>query len=219
MTRVFLVEDHPLMRQGLVAALGQVPEIAILGEAESGEEALAALLPPEGETPPPAERTPDVVVMDIGLPGLSGIETTRRLKAARPDLRILMFTVHQLEGEIFGAFSSGADGYCLKDSELDSLILGIQAVALGSLYVDPRIAHLAIRRILSSPAPETETPLSARETEVLRLLAEGQSNRDIAVALGISVSTVKAHIQSILVKLSAATRADAAVKAFRKGWI
>ena len=212
MTTVYLVEDHPLMRQGLVAALGQVPEITVTGEAESGEEALSALLAPDA-------AAPDVVVMDIGLPGLSGIEATRRLKEARPALRVLMFTVHQLEDEVFGAFSSGADGYCLKDSEIDSLILGIQAVALGSLYVDPRIAHLAIRRILASPAPGGETPLSSRETEVLRLLAEGRSNRDIALALAISVSTVKAHIQSILVKLSASTRADAAVKAFRKGWI
>ena len=212
MTTVYLVEDHPLMRQGLVAALGQVPEITVTGEAESGEEALSALLAPDA-------GAPDVVVMDIGLPGLSGIEATRRLKEARPGLRVLMFTVHQLEDEVFGAFSSGADGYCLKDSEIDSLILGIQAVALGSLYVDPRIAHLAIRRILASPAPGGETPLSSRETEVLRLLAEGRSNRDIALALAISVSTVKAHIQSILVKLSASTRADAAVKAFRKGWI
>ena len=130
-----------------------------------------------------------------------------------------MFTVHQLEDEIFSAFSSGADGYCLKDSDVGSLLLGIQAVALGSLYVDPRIAHLAIRRILSSPARETESPLSLRETEVLKRLAEGRSNREIAGDLEISLSTVKAHIQSILVKLAASTRADAAVKALKKGWL
>ena len=214
MTRIFLVEDHLLMRKGLLAALGRDPSLEIAGEAESGEAALGALLPPGADG-----RLPDVVVMDIGLPGLSGIETTRRLKAAHPSLRILMFTVHQLEEEIFSAFSSGADGYCLKDSDVGSLLLGIQAVALGSLYVDPRIAHLAIRRILSSPARETESPLSPRETEVLKRLAEGRSNREIAGDLEISLSTVKAHIQSILVKLAASTRADAAVKALKKGWL
>ena len=214
MTRVFLVEDHLLMRKGLLAALGRDPSLEIAGEAGSGEAALGTLLPLGSD-----EDLPDVVVMDIGLPGLSGIETTRRLKEAHPSLRILMFTVHQMEEEIFSAFSSGADGYCLKDSDVGSLLLGIQAVALGSLYVDPRIAHLAIRRILSSPARETESPLSQRETEVLKRLAEGKSNREIAGTLMISLSTVKAHIQSILVKLSASTRADAAVKALKKGWL
>ncbi|EQD25072.1 MAG: hypothetical protein D084_Lepto4C00265G0001 [Leptospirillum sp. Group IV 'UBA BS'] len=214
MTRIFLVEDHLLMRQGLRAALDRIPSLEVAGEAESGERALEVLLAPEA-----AGSLPGVVVMDIGLPGISGIETTRRLKEAHPSLRILMFTVHQLEDEIFAAFSSGADGYCLKDSDVDSLLLGIQAVSLGSLYVDPRIAHLAIRRILSSPEPGPESPLSPRETEVLRLLAEGRPNREIASELDISLSTVKAHIQSILVKLSATTRADAAVKAFRKGWL
>ncbi len=214
MTRVFLVEDHLLMRKGLLAALGRDPSLEIAGEAGSGEAALGTLLPLGSD-----EDLPDVVVMDIGLPGLSGIETTRRLKEAHPSLRILMFTVHQMEEEIFSAFSSGADGYCLKDSDVGSLLLGIQAVALGSLYVDPRIAHLAIRRILSSPARETESPLSPRETEVLKRLAEGRSNREIAGDLEISLSTVKAHIQSILVKLAASTRADAAVKALKKGWL
>jgi DNA-binding NarL/FixJ family response regulator len=213
MIRVFLVEDHLLMRKGLLTALSRTKEVEVAGEAGSGEEALEFLLTPAGGL------LPDVVVMDIGLPGMSGLDVTRRLKEAHPALRVLMFTVHHLEDEIFAAFSSGADGYCLKDSDIDSLLVGIRAVSLGSLYVDPRIAHLAIRRLLSPPVTESDNPLSVRETDVLKHLSEGRSNREIADSLGISLSTVKAHIQSILVKLSASTRADAAVKALRKGWL
>ena len=213
MIRIFLVEDHLLMRQGLATSLERVDDLCVSGEAESGEAALSTLL----SLPP--DSLPDVVIMDIGLPGLSGIETTRRLKESRPDLRVLMFTVHHLEREIFAAFSSGADGYCLKDSDIDSLLLGIRSVFLGSLYVDPRIAHLAIRRILAFPDSSGESPLTPRETDVLRALADGQSNREIAQTLDVILSTVKAHIRSILQKLSASTRADAAVKALKKGWL
>ncbi len=213
MIRIYLVEDHLLMRKGLATSLERIDDLSVTGEAGSGETALATLL---ALAP---EELPDVVVMDIGLPGLSGLETTRRLKEAWPDLRVVMFTVHQLEKEIFAAFSSGADGYCLKDSDIDSLLLGIRSVCLGSLYVDPRIAHLAIRRILAPPDDAGESPLTPRETDVLRSLADGQSNREIAQNLDVSLSTVKAHIQSILQKLSASTRADAAVKALRKGWL
>lgn len=213
MIRVFLVEDHLLMRQGLTASLERIEDISLAGEAESGEQSLSTLL---ALSP---DDLPDVVIMDIGLPGLSGLETTRRLKESRPDLRVLMLTVHRFEREIFSAFSSGADGYCLKDSDIDSLLLGIRSVFLGSLYVDPRIAHLAIRRILASPDSPGESPLTQRETEVLKALAEGQSNREIAQSLDVSLSTVKAHIQSILAKLSATSRADATVKAIKKGWL
>jgi DNA-binding NarL/FixJ family response regulator len=211
-TRVFVVEDNLLMRKGLATSLARTPSITVVGEAESGEAAITALSEAAKQ-----DALPNVVIMDIGLPGLSGLETTRLIKATFSSIRILMFTVHQLEDVIFGAFSSGADGYCLKDSDIDSLLVGVQAVSLGSLYVDPRIAHLAVRRILTSPLPDTDNPLSPREMEVLKRLASGAGNKEIAEELGISLSTVKAHIQNILVKLSATTRADAAVKAFKKG--
>ncbi len=176
MIRIYLVEDHLLMRKGLVTSLERDDDLCVAGEADSGEAALSTLL---SLTP---DTLPDVVVMDIGLPGLSGLETTRRIKKSRPGLRVLMFTVHQLEKEIFAAFSSGGDGYCLKDSDIDSLLLGIRSVFLGSLYVDPRIAHLAIRRILASPDDAGESPLTPRETEVLRALAAGQSGRSPSVS-------------------------------------
>ena len=211
MMHILLVEDHDLMRAGLKKSLEREGMVRIAGEASSGEEALKLLSEDN--------LSVDVVVMDSGLPGISGIETTREIKKRSPDIRVVMFTVHQLEEEIFASFSSGADGYCLKDTSIDSLHLGIQAVSLGSLYIDPKIAHLAVRRIQSSGFSDEANPLTPRETEVLKLLSEGLSNKEIGQKIRISLSTVKAHIQSILSKLSATTRADAAVKAMKKGLI
>ena len=211
MIRVFLVEDHALMRTGLIKTFGTLPEIEFAGDAGSAEEALRKLI----DQALPA----DVVIMDIGLPGESGIQATGVLREARPDIRVVMYTVHRVEDEIFASFSAGADGYCLKDTSVDSLILAIKAAAMGSLYLDPAIAHLALQRIGAKAFPAQQTPLSARETEILKLLSDGLSNREIGEAAGISLSTVKAHIQSILTKLSATTRADAAVKALKKGLI
>jgi DNA-binding NarL/FixJ family response regulator len=208
---VFLVEDHPLMMSALKKSLERNDSIAFMGEAHSGEKALEILSE--------IHRDIDVVVMDLGLPGMSGIETTRRLKKEHPGLHVLMFTVHRLEEEIFSSFQSGADGYCLKETDIVSLLLGIQAVSMGSLYIDPQIAHLAARRIQSPTFRDEGNPLTPRETEVLKLLSEGFSNKELAMEFQISLSTVKAHIQSILQKLSATTRADAAVKAIKKGLI
>lgn len=210
-TRVFLVEDHQLMMSALKRSLERDNSIEFKGEAQSGEKAIEIL---SG-----SHRDVDVVVMDLGLPGISGIETTRRLKKEHPGIHVLIFTVHRLEEEIFSAFQSGADGYCLKETDTASLLLGIQAVSLGSLYIDPQIAHFAVRRIQSPTFAGEGNLLTPRETEVLKLLSEGFSNKEIAQEVQISLSTVKAHIQSILQKLSATTRADAAVKAIKKGLI
>ncbi|MHB1287234.1 MAG: response regulator [Leptospirales bacterium] len=211
MIQVFLVEDHGLMRAGLKKSLEKDGAVLISGESSTGEEALRLLSD--------GHLTVDVVVMDIGLPGISGIEATRMLKERSPEIHVIMFTVHQLEEEIFSAFSSGADGYCLKDTSVYSLRVGIMAVSMGSLYIDPKIAHLAVRRIQSSGFPDRDNPLTPREMEVLKLLAEGLTNKEIGQKIQVSLSTVKAHIQSILAKLSATTRADAAVKAIKKGLI
>ena len=211
MIRVFLVEDHTLMRTGLRKTLENVPDIDFAGEASSAEDAFLALVD--------RKEPVDVVVMDIGLPGDSGITATRALRQARPEVRIVMYTVHRVEEEIFSAFTAGADGYCLKDTSVDSLLLAIRAAYIGSVYLDPAIAHLALNRIRTLARPAEDNPLSPRETEVLKLLPKGLSNREIGDSAGISLSTVKAHIQSILEKLSASTRADAAVKAIKKGLI
>jgi NarL family two-component system response regulator LiaR len=202
--RVLLVEDHAFTRDGLRAAINRDPALKVVAEARSGEEALEVI----------AERDVGVVVMDIGLPGMDGIEATRRVKALRPDLRVVMLTVHQLEEEVLGALASGADAYCLKSTDPASLLIAIHAVSLGSAYLDPQVAHLVLNRI-AKPDP-AGSPLSPREVDVLRLVADGLNNREIAARLGISLSTVKTHVQEILEKLSASDRTQAAVKALRQ---
>jgi two-component system, NarL family, response regulator LiaR len=204
---VFLVEDHAFTRDGLRVALQRDPELRVIGEARSGEEAIE-LYP----------RFPaDVVVMDIGLPGIDGIEATKRLKAAHPALKVVMLTVHQLEQEVLAALASGANAYCLKSTDPNSLMLAVRAVALGGAYLDSQIAHLVMNRI--TPVGDQPSPLSPRELEVLKLIADGYGNKDIAEHLDISLSTVKTHVQEILERLSVSDRTQAAVKALRRGLI
>ncbi len=204
---VFLVEDHAFTRDGLRVALQRDPGLSVIGEARSGEEALE-LYP---------NHPADVVVMDIGLPGIDGIEATRRLKTAHPNVRVVMLTVHQLEQEVMAAMASGANAYCLKSTDPNSLLVAVRAVALGGAYLDPQIAHLVLSRI--TPTQDDHTPLSPRELEVLRLIADGLGNKDIAERLEISLSTVKTHVQEILERLSVSDRTQAAVKALRRGLI
>ena len=204
---VFLVEDHAFTRDGLRAALQRDPELRVVGEARSGEEALE-LYPRD---------LADVVVMDIGLPGIDGIEATRRLRGAHPNVRVVMLTVHQLDSEVLAALASGANAYCLKTTDPNSLLLAVRAVALGGAYLDPQIAHVVLGRVL--PDSSGESPLSPRELEVLRLIADGLNNKQIAAQLEISLSTVKTHVQEILERLAVSDRTQAAVKALRRGLI
>lgn len=202
---VFLVEDHAFTRDGLRAAINRQEDLRVVGEARSGEEALEGL----------ARQAADVVVMDIGLPGIDGIEATRRIKEAHTNLRVVMLTAHHLSTEILAAFASGADAYCLKDSDPSSLLLAIRAAGLGSTYLDPEVAEVALRRAAPAEAPAAE--LTPREVEVLRAIADGLGNKAIAERLDVSLGTVKKHVQEILAKLAVADRTQAAVKALRQG--
>lgn len=202
---VFLVEDHAFTRDGLRVAINRDPNLRVTGEARSGEEALERY----------AIQAADVVVMDIGLPGIDGIEATRQLKRSHPKARVVMLTVHQLEQEVLAALASGADAYCLKTTNPHSVLLAIHAAAIGSAYLDPQIAHMVLGRI-ALPEPG-EPALSPRELEVLRLIAEGLNNKAIAEALEIGLSTVKTHIEELLRKLAVSDRTQAAVKALRRG--
>ena len=204
---VFLVEDHAFTRDGLRAALQRDPELRVVGEARSGEEALE-LYPRD---------LADVVVMDIGLPGMDGIEATRRLRGAHKDVRVVMLTVHQLDSEVLAALASGANAYCLKTTDPNSLLVAVRAVALGGAYLDPQIAHVVLGRVMTDSSGES--PLSPRELEVLRLVADGLNNKQIAAQLEISLSTVKTHVQEILERLAVSDRTQAAVKALRRGLI
>lgn len=203
--RVVIVEDHAFTRDGLRAAVNLDPDLRAVGEARSGEEALEVL----------AGVPADVAVLDIGLPGMDGIEAARQLKAAHPGLRIVMLTAHSLREEVYAALASGADAYCLKAADPALLLIAIKAAAAGSAYLDPEIAHLVLGGVR---APEAAaSPLTERELDVLRRVADGLGNREIAAELGISVSTVKLHVQDVLHKLSASDRTHAAVKALRAG--
>ncbi|MFC4453574.1 response regulator transcription factor [Deinococcus sonorensis] len=202
--RVLLVEDHAFTRDGLRATINLEPDLRVVAEARSGEEGLEWL----------AQVQVDVAVLDIGLPGMDGIQTAREVKQRWPDLRIVMLTAHDLREEVFASLASGAHAYCLKSAHPDLLLLAIRAAAAGSAYLDPQVAHHVLGGVR---APDAGSPLTSRELDVLRLIADGLPNRDIAAALDVSVSTVKLHVQEILVKLQAADRTQAAVKALRRG--
>lgn len=202
--RILLVEDHAFTRDGLRATLNLESDLRVVSEARSGEEGLERLMQAEV----------DVAVLDIGLPGIDGIQTAAEIKRAWPAVRIVMLTAHDLREEVFAALASGADAYCLKSARPELLLLAIRAAAAGSAYLDPQVAHHVLSGVR---APDTATTLTVREQEVLRLIADGLSNKDIASVLEISVSMVKLHVQELLTKLQAADRTQAAVKALRSG--
>lgn len=202
--RILLVEDHAFTRDGLRATLNLEPDLRVAAEARSGEEALEVL----------ERHGVDVAVVDIGLPGIDGIQTAAEIKARWPETRIVMLTAHDLRDEVFASLASGADAYCLKSAQPELLLLAIRAAAAGSAYLDPQVAHHVLGGVR---APESNSPLTHRELDVLRLIADGLPNKDIATQLDVSVSTVKLHVQDILIKLKAADRTQAAVKALRAG--
>lgn len=207
--KVFLVEDHAFTRDGLRAMIGRDPNLEVVGEAASGEDALEHL----------SRTRPHVVVMDIGLPGISGIETTRHIRAQWPELHVVMLTAHQLETEILASLASGADAYCLKSTNPYALPIAIHAAAMGSTYLDPQIAHFVLKRAVAFGEEPDGIEFLPRELDVLRQISEGLSNREIAEHLHISIATVKASVQEVLAKLSASDRTQAAVKALRLGLI
>lgn len=213
-TRVFLVEDYDLLRDGLRIALERDGSFEVIGEASDGLTAIHKI----------ESALPDVVIMDIGLPQMDGISVTRELKKRCPDVKVIMLTSHDNDREIFGAFAAGAAGYCLKDVAARKLSLAIKSVAGGAVWIDPQIAGTVLNCLAThgqaqsnaAPAAQGEKlDLSPRETEVLRLLTDGLGNKEIADRLVISVSTVRTHVDHILEKLSVSGRTQAAVKALK----
>ena len=206
--RVVLVEDHALVRAGLRTAL-EAAGIAVVAEAADGVTAEAIV----------AEARPDVAVLDIGLPGQSGIELAREIKRAADPPQIVVLTMYDRDDDVVAALAAGADGYCVKSSDPGTVIDAIRTVAAGGAYFDPRIAHVVLRAFNRSPIPAEPSPLTVRETEIVRLIADGLGNAEIAERLHLGLGTVKAHVADVLVKLSAADRAHAAVIAFRRGFV
>lgn len=206
--RVVLVEDHALTRAGLRTALSR--EFEVTSEAADGINGLDAIL----------RDRPDVAVIDIGLPGMDGIELTRRVRHELTGTRVVILTMIDAEQEVLAALAAGADAYSLKSSDPESIISAVKIAADGGAYFDPHIAHVVLSRVTGGEgAKAANSPLTPRETEVLRLIAEGVGNAEIADRLHIGLGTVKGHIRDILDKLAASDRTQAAVLALRRGYI
>ena len=206
--RVVLVDDHPVYRAGLARLLRE-SGVDVVAEVPNGEAALTAV----------EDMAPDVVVMDLNMPGMSGLEATRRLVAQSPATRVLVVSVSAQEADVTDAILAGASGYVLKEAPVEEVVAGIRAAAAGQSLISPRIATMLLHRIRDAAGAVdmdlAPAHLSARELEVLGLMAEGKSNHEIADALVISASTVHNHISSILMKLQVENRVQAAVRAVR----
>lgn len=205
--RVLLVDDHPLLRHGLKALLEQIGGAEVVGEAGDGEEAIELAL----------SLDPDVVVMDLVMPGMSGTEATRQLIDRRPDLGVLVLTMSEDDASVFAALRAGARGYVLKGTAGSDFLAAVSAVARGEAVYGPGVARRIRRFLTSGPDSGPFPELTQREREILDLLASGKSNAEIARALFLSQKTVKNHLTSIFAKLQVADRAQAVVRARRAG--
>ncbi len=211
--RVLLVDDHDLFRTGLRNLL-QDESVDVVAEAQAGAEAVALV----------RELAPDVVVMDLNMPGMGGVEATRQIGAVAPLTRVLVLTISDENADVMDAILAGASGYLLKDSSIQELVQGIRAAAVGESLISPHIAAKVLQRVrASSTSPEIadaiRSELSDREIEVLKLIANGTDNAHIAAELHISPKTVKNHISNILMKLQIDNRIQAAVYAVRSGLV
>jgi NarL family two-component system response regulator LiaR len=206
--RILIADDHTIVRKGLRAVLRNMEDIEVVGEAATGWEAISEV----------NRLQPDVVLMDLVMPELDGIEAILRINAAQPHVRILVLTSFAGEDKVFPAIKAGALGYHLKDSSPDELVQAIRQVYRGESSLHPVIARKVLQE-LSRPSdrPLTPDPLTPREVEVLRLVAQGRDNREIAEALVISDTTVRTHVSNILNKLHLASRTQAALYALREG--
>lgn len=211
--RVLVVEDHYLTRVGLMCSLEKYTELEIIGEADNGKLAVTKAL----------ELKPDIILMDLGLPEMNGIEATKAIKSELPDVGVVVLTSHNEEDEILASFASGADAYCLKNITPDTLLNTIKSVEEGAIWIDPEIAEIVLKNLPGSAKKQTVTvadfDLTPREIEILKYITEGFSNADIAHKLCISLNTTKGHISSILSKLGVCDRTKAAIKAMKENLV
>lgn len=210
--RVLLVDDHALFREGLALIISSQPDLTVVGEASDGLEAAVKA----------AELKPDLILMDIQMPGMDGIEATRRIKRELPAATIVMLTVRDDEEKLFDAIKSGAQGYLLKQMQSKELIEMIRRALAGEVAIPPRLAGQMLEefRRLSQLEPREEseaTALTGRELEVLNLVAQGRTDKEIAQSLSLSIHTVKTHLRSILAKLQVSGRKEAVRLAKGKG--
>jgi DNA-binding NarL/FixJ family response regulator len=200
--RVLIADDHALVRRGLVAIINMEDDATVVGEAGDGEEAIEMW----------RRLRPDVVLMDLRMPKLEGVEAIRRIRTEDPDAGIIVLTTFDHDEDIYAGLRAGAKAYLLKDVQPEELFRCIRAVHAGEAYLQPKVAAKLVQRV-------QEEPLTEREEQILKLLAEGKSNRSIGQSLFISESTVKSHLKSLFVKLDVTSRAEAISLAARRGLV
>ena len=210
---ILIADDHAVLREGMRRLLEQESDMEVIGEANDGEEAVKMA----------AELEPDVILMDIVMPKLSGVEATRLIKKAKPSSCILILTAYSDIRYILGLLEAGASGYLLKSARSDEIVGAIRAVRSGESVLDSLATRKLLERVVSltkdSEEDKERGQLSPREIEILRLAARGMSNRDIAVKLELSMRTVKAHLSNIFNKMRCSSRTEAIVKGFREGYV
>jgi DNA-binding NarL/FixJ family response regulator len=208
--RILIVDDHPVVREGIGSMLKKEADFKVIGEASNGLEAVERA----------RELAPDVVLMDLRMPEMDGVEAIIKIKAERPEVKFIILTTYSDDEYIFKGIAAGARAYLLKDAPRDELFKAIRMVSRGESLIQPVVASRVLDKLaeLSRKTPAGDT-LSDREIEVLRLMAGGESNKDIADQLSITQSTVKTHITSIFQKLNVTTRTEAVTNALKKGII
>lgn len=217
--RILIVEDHELARYGLSMTFSERDGIEIVGEAENGKDGVELAL----------AQKPDIILMDIGMPVMNGIEATQEIKTKLPDIKIVMLTSINNQEEVLASLAAGADAYCMKEIKMDRLQQVLEMVMDGAIWLDPSIAKIVMQALPGSSTPAEpsqsekqtkkryNTELTERELEVLKLIVGGKSNKEIAQALGVSNHTAKAHVANIIQKLAVDDRTQVAVKALKDG--
>jgi DNA-binding NarL/FixJ family response regulator len=208
--RLLIVDDHPIFRDGMSQLLESTPGFAVVGEGSSGEEAIRLV----------AELEPDVVLMDIGMPVMNGIEATRAVLQLQPSVRVLVLTMYEEPESVFAALRAGARGYVLKDASADDITRAIHAVARGDAIFGPAVAERLAGFFRQGAADRPPAPfpeLTARETEVLDLISRGMTNPEMAAHLGVSLKTIQNHVSNVLAKLHVVDRTQAAIRGREAG--
>ncbi|MGH2674023.1 MAG: response regulator [Actinomycetota bacterium] len=208
--RVLIVDDHPVTRDGLRTAFNMADEIEVVGEAASGEEAIHVV----------ADTEPDIVFMDVRMPGMNGIQATRQIRENNPETKVILFTIDESRASVAEAIQAGVSGYLLKDASVGELINAARQAMAGKAVIHPSLTQAFIEEVQLVDRPSSpEAPLSPREVEILQKIAYGATTKEVADQLGISFHTVKTHLERIFEKLGANDRAQAVAIAIRQGLV